>query len=326
MPFSCRVQAYCLKDRVGPDFSCLGLLNMSDANAEAPNLLGLVSDNTRVIWYGKSVNPAMVMLDHRRVATVTSNEADARSLSKVRYNGRWHTPKQVQSDLFHKMGEGGPWRDICLGCVSRAELPQALEHVSAMQHVAVAAFMVMDHSAPVKAATLDGFSSVSREVLWSCWTKFEATTSLLLYKRGEVAVDALAKLFDMARNDMRLPRASPSLKYPFDPFSGMLKSNEEPEHSRPGPEITYYVKQAKRQRTTAQVPVAKPAVVVLASGPWDGIRQLTSQDFLMLYEYLDGVVNITLLSPAEQQKLVSASLPKSLAEYMYRVAAHSLKL
>ena len=185
---SCRVPAYCLKDRVGLDFSCLGLLNMSEANAEAPNLLGLVSDNTRVIWYGTSVNPAMLMLDSRRVVTVTSNEADARSLSKVRCNGKWRTPFLVQSDPCRKLGEGGPRRDICLGCVSRAELCQALEHVSAMQHVAVAAFTLMDHSAPVQAAALDGFSSVSLEVLWSCWTKFECCTT----RRGCCSIRAAA--------------------------------------------------------------------------------------------------------------------------------------
>ena len=298
---------------------------MACSKASAKGLLKLIPDQINVMWYGKAVNAALCLLPAERVITVVASESEAGCVAKVRYHGKWTVPERLQYPGSAALGEseGSAKAAICLGCVARAEVQRSLEIAMQRPSVSVVALSVTGQvSTELDPALQPGWSLICKQMLWSTCTRFETGSQLLLCVRKPDYKDELAQCYREVYLEMkgRALESFPGLTFPFNPYAGMKVSAVELEHKRAGPEISYYVQKAKKQKTTSLLPAASMGETVFATGPWPDVRELLPQDFLHLYGYRAGVCNLHLLSPAEQKKIVCQSVPLPVAEHMYRLA------
>ena len=269
----------------------------------------------------------MLCLRAPHVMSLVPTMADVSSMSRARYNGKFHPVRCLEAPPDHECHvvlKRTTAADMFVGSLLQTQLSEALDVAMKMPNVSVVAVMVVNSSS-LQVPKRDAWSMTRHEVHWSTWTKFDASSYLVLGVKKAGCEKELTELFDKVFLKMKeqVQEPPPGIEYPFNAFAGMKRPapNKLPEQTRPGPEISYY----KKQRTTVQVPVPSKSGDVVATGPWDGVRQVMPEDWLLLYNYKDGVCNLHLLTASAQRKVVAQSLPLAIAELLFRVAASALQ-
>ena len=288
-------------------------------------------DRARALWYGFSANPIMSLLGKGvGIFNVATLPEEIICLARARYHGKWTNPKCVPalSEDPRRLPDVGPdMKDIFLGSVSKAELTDILGLAMNMSSVAIIVVLVNGDVPDFPVGCSEDWSCIRREVHWAQWTQFDASSQLWLLARRKGDSKDLQQLFDRVMNETQdQNHVVPCLRFPFGPYAGMAVVDDDSiPHARRGPQISFCVQAAKKQRTTCQVPVPRVSERVLTTGPWAGVREMAPQDFLHLYGYKDGVCNISLMTPVMQKKFLVRSVPMKVGELMWRLAVHALK-
>ena len=208
-----------------------------------------------------------------------------------------------------------------------AVLPDEAMNLAMKLGAAVIALSVVGEGGEPKYEAPDGWSIFLTEMHWSGFTKFHSFSYFLMCVPGKERSEQLSKIFHTCRDGLLQAAKAPELCYPFQEQAGMRLVTDFNFQLVPqvGSELTFYIQRSKKLKTTVQLPPPSSVETVYVSGPWDGVRQMLPEDFVLLCGYSgERFVNLHFLSASFQRKFVAATIPCMVGELMIRCAAEVL--
>ena len=272
--------------------------------SSASDLKKLLPEKTRILWYGKGLNPMLGFIPESAVL-LAPTLPDAAMLARIRTAAKWPRPRCLAAESTspcHVSFDNGV-ADVFLGSVTKIEALSVLELAMAMSTVSIVVLAVNgNYSDPADWKDPMGWVTMRREVSWSTWTALEAHSQLWLGVRGENAartriIEDFDNIFQKVFADVK-------------PATAIVRGVD-----------CYVVQRGKRQRTTYNLPAPCTAEKVFRSpaGSATDPTEFSPHEFLPLLGYGDQT-NTHLLTPAWQMKVLSHSVPFKVGELMYRFA------
>ena len=293
----------------------------------------LLPRDVRVLWHGKGLNSALLFSLPGPVLTLCPAMDHIPNLSKIRYWSKFPRVRCVDAPRGHgchvDFSAGSTTRDAFIATVGRREWHDVLAQAIQIPSVVCVALMLVGDGPQLELPGHDGWTGISREVLWASCTQFDTASNFVLFLRKADCKEKLNEQFQGALQAVRVLGAAPKIEYPFNEYAGMAPSSATVEQvCRDGEEEVIYriLSKGKRQKATAQIPLPRSGIAILATGPWAGLRELQSPDFLHLLGYTPGAVSLHLLNPAVQMQVLGSSVPCKLAELMLRCVAQAMSL
>ena len=275
-----------------------------------PELRDLLPPRTRVLWWGKAFNP-MMLVALEATTTLSPGFDDAYIISRIRVvqsqRGRWawvnpHFLEYAHDSKYNVTFDKGT-SDWFMAATSKfTEFSAAVKKATALQTVTVIAIAITGSVVSPEWSTPEGWVSERREVSWSNWTLFEAYSEICIFVRQPAASDSSSS------QDI-----SKKLTSIIDDTMALMKATE----SIPRGDTRYVVHRGKRQRVTYHLPAPCSAEKVFISRSDEDV-EMCPHEYLPLLGYGENKVNIHLMRPAWQVKLVAETVPFKVFELMYR--------